>query len=139
MDRLWGCLMWNVRAKKCFPVLGWTKIVYLQQVVVECADSGVEAQLSDHGLSGLYNPGDCLLGLKNHEVKKKQSGKFVLPGLPGRMSCGSGSGLGSTQYTKHQHHAELKFLAAVLFHRLMFLFPVALWVWRCNQKVHSCV
>ena len=106
---------------------------------MECAGSGVGVQLSDHGLSGLFNPGDCLLGLKNHEGKSKQCGKFVLPGLPGRMSCGSGSGLGSTQYTNHRNHAEPKFWAAVEFHRLMSLFPVALWVWRCNQRVHSCV
>ena len=82
---------------KCFPVLVWPQIVYPQQVAVECAGSDVGAQLSDHGLSGLCHPGDCFLGLKNHEGKRKQCGKFVLPGLPGRMSCGSGSGMGSTQ------------------------------------------
>ena len=77
---------------------------------MEFAGSGVGAQLSDHGLSGLCHPGDFLLGLQNHEGKRKQCGKFVLPGLPVSMSCGSGSGLGSTQYTKHRHHAEPKFL-----------------------------
>ena len=118
---------------------GWPQIVYPQQVVVECVGSGVGAQLSDHRLSELCHPGDCLLGLKNHEGKRKQCGKLVLPGFLGRMSCGSGSGLGSTKYTKHRHHAEPKFCATVVFHRLMFLFPVALWVWRCNQKFHSCV
>ena len=70
------------------------------------AGSGVGAHLLDPRLSELYHPGDCLLGLKNHEVKRKQCGKFVLPGLPGRMSCGSGGGLGSTRYTRHRHHAE---------------------------------
>ena len=111
-----------------FPVLGWPQIVYPQQVVVECAGRGVGAQLSDHGLSELCHPGDCLLGMKNHAGKRKQCGKFVLPRLLGRMSCGSGSGLGSTQYTKHRHDAEPKFCAAVVFLRLMFLSPVALLV-----------
>ena len=107
---------------------------------MECAGSGVGAQLLNHGLSELCHPGYGLMGLQNHEGKRKQCGKFVLPGLPVRMSYGSGSGLGSTQYTKHLHHAEPKFCAAVVFHRIiLFIFPVALWVWRCNQKVHSCV
>ena len=77
-------------------MLVWPQIVCPQQVVVECAGSGVGAQLLDPILSELCHPGDCLLGLKNHAGKRKQCGKFVLPGLPGRMSCGSGSGLGST-------------------------------------------
>ena len=106
---------------------------------MECAGRGVGVRLSDHRWSGICHPGDCLLGLKNHAGKRKRCGKFVLPGLPGSMSSGSGSGLGSTQYTKHRHHAEPKFCAAVVFHRLMFLFPVVLWVWRCNQKGHLCV
>ena len=106
--------------KKCFPVLGWPQIVYPQQVVVEFAGSGVVAQLSDHGLSGICHPGDCLLVLQNHEGKNKQCGKLVLPVYPVRMSCGSGSGLGSTQYTKHQPHADTKFCAAMVFYRLFF-------------------
>ena len=47
---------------------------------MECAGSGVGVRLSDHGLSGLCHPGDFLLGLQNHEGKRKQCGKFVLPG-----------------------------------------------------------
>ena len=66
--------------RKCFPVLGWPQIVYPQQVVVECAGSGVEVCLSDHGWSGLCHPGDCLLGLKIHEGKRKKCGEFVLTG-----------------------------------------------------------
>ena len=115
---------------KYFSVLVWPQIVCPQQAVVECAGSGVGAQLLDPGLSELCHPGDCLLGLQNHAGKRKQCGKFVLHGLPGRMSCGSGSGLGSTRYTRHQHHAEPKFCADAVFHRLMFLSPVELWVWR---------
>ena len=92
-----------------FPVLGWLQIIYPQQVVVECAGSGVGAQLSDCGLRELCHPGDYFLGLQNHEGKRKKCGKFFLLRLPGHMSCGSGSALGSTQYTKHQHHAEPKF------------------------------
>ena len=106
---------------------------------MECAGSGVGAQLLDPGLSNLCHPGDCLLGLKNHEGKSKQCGKVVLPRFPGRISCGSGSGLGSTQYTRHQHHAEPKICAAVVFHRLMCLFLVALWVWLCNRRVNLFV
>ena len=125
--------------RKCFPVLVWPKIVCTQQVVEECAGSGVGAQLLDPGLSKLCHTGDFLLGLQNHAGKRKQYGKFVLPGLPGRMSCGSGSGIGSTIYTRHQHNAEPKFCAAVVFRRLMFLSLVALWVWRCNRRVCSYV
>ena len=90
-------------------------------------------------MSELCHPGDCSLGLQNNLGKRTQCGKFVLPGLPVFMSCGSGSGLGSTRYTRHQHHAEPKFCAAVVFRRLVFLSPVALWVWRCNQRVRSYV
>ena len=57
------------------------------------------------------------MGLQNHAGKRKQYGKFFIPGLPGHMSFGSGSGLGSTLYTRHQHHAEPKFCAAVVFRR----------------------
>ena len=85
-------------------MLVWPQSVCLQQVVVECAGSSVGAQLLDPGLSELCHTGDCLMGLKNHVGKRKQYGKFVLPGLLGHMSCGSGSGLGSTQYTRHRHH-----------------------------------
>ena len=123
--------------KKCFPVLVWPQIVCPQQVVVECAGSGVGAQLLNPELRELCHPGDCFLGLKNHARKRKQCGKFVLPRLPGHMSCGRGSGLGSTQYTRHQHHAEPKFCAAAVFRRLICLYPVALWVWRCNRRVSS--
>ena len=62
----------------------------------ECAGSGVVAQLLDPGLSELCHPGDFLLGLQNHAGKRKQCRKFVLPGLPGRMSCGISSAMGST-------------------------------------------
>ena len=106
--------------RNVFPVLVWLQIFSPQKVVEECAGSGVGAYLLDPGLSELYHPGDCLLGLQNHAEKRKQCGKFFLPGLPGCMSCGSGSGMGSTQYTKHQHHAEPKFCAVAVFHRLMF-------------------
>ena len=58
------------------------QIVCPQQVVEECAGSGVVAQLLYPGLSELCNPGDCLLGLQNHEGKRKQCGKLVLPRLP---------------------------------------------------------
>ena len=115
------------------------QIVCPQQVVVECAGSGVGAQLLDPGLSELCHPSDCLLGLQNHAGKRKQCGKFVLPGFPGRMFCGSGSGLGSTRFTRHEHHAEPKFGTDVVFRRLIFLFPVVLWVWRCNRRVRSYV
>ena len=120
-------------------MLVWPQIVCPQQVVEECAGSGVGAQLLGTRLSELCHPGDCLLGPQNHARKRKQCGKFVLPGLPGRMSCGSGSGMGITRYTRHQHHAEPKFCAAAVFRRLMFLSPVALWVWSCNRKVRSYV
>ena len=89
------------------------------------------------GLSELCHPDDFLMGLQNHAGKRKQYGKFVLPGLPGHMSCGSGSGMGSTLYTRHQHHDEPKFCAAVVFHRLMFLSPVVLWVCNFNKRVRS--
>ena len=56
------------------------EMFYPQQVVMDCTGSGVGVRLSDHGWSGLCHPGDCLLGLKSHEVKSKQCGKFVLPG-----------------------------------------------------------
>ena len=60
-------------SRKCFPVLGWTQIVYLGQVVLECAGSSVVVRLSDHGWSGLRHPGDCLLGMQSREVKKLKS------------------------------------------------------------------
>ena len=80
-------------------MLLWPQIVCPHQVVEECAGSGVGAQLLDPGLSELCHPGYCLLGLQNHAGKRKQYGKFFLPRLPGHMSCGSGSGLGSTLST----------------------------------------
>ena len=120
-------------------MLVWPQIVCPQQVVEECSGSCVGAQLLDTGLSELFHHGDCLLGLQNHAGKRKQCGKFVLPKLPGRMPCGSGSGLGSTRYTTHQHHDETKFCAAAVFRRLMYFSPVALWVWRCNRRVRSYV
>ena len=66
--------------RKCFPVLGWPQIVYPQKVVVGCAGSGVGVRLSDHGLSRLCHTGDCFLGLKSHEGKRKKCGEFVLLG-----------------------------------------------------------
>ena len=66
--------------RKCFPVLVWPQIVYPQKVVMECAGSGVGVRLLDQRWSGLCHTGDCLLGLKSHEGKRKQCGKFVLPG-----------------------------------------------------------
>ena len=66
--------------RKKFLVLGWPQIVYPQQVVMECAGSGVGVRLSDHGWSGIRHPGDCLMGLKSREGKSKQCGKFVIPG-----------------------------------------------------------
>ena len=90
--------------RNCFPALVWPQIVCPPQVVEECAGSGVGAQLLYPGLSKLCHIGDFLLGLQNHEGKRKQCGKFVLPELPGRMPCGSGSGLGRTRYTRHQHY-----------------------------------
>ena len=107
--------------RKCFPALVWPQIVCPPQVVEECGGSGVGAQLLNPGLSELCHPDDCFMGLQNHAEKRKQYGKFVLPGLPGHMSCGSGSGLGSTLYTRHQHHVAPKFCAAVVFRRLVFL------------------
>ena len=87
MDRRLGCLMLNIRAE-CFPALVWPQIVCPQQVVEECEGSGVGAQLLDLGLSKLCHPGDCLLGLQNHVGKRKQCGKFVLPGLmTGQAIC----------------------------------------------------
>ena len=65
--------------RNVFPVLGWPQIVYLQQVVMECAGSGVGVRLSDYGWSGLCRPGNFLLGLQSREGKRKQCGKFVLP------------------------------------------------------------
>ena len=134
-----GLLGVEYLVRKCFPALVWPRIVCPQQVVEEYAGSGVGAQLLGTGLIELCHPGDCLMGLQNHAGKRKQYGKFVLPRLPGHMSCGSGSGLGSTLYTWHKHHAEPKFCAAMVFRRLMFLSPVALWVWRCNRRVRSYV
>ena len=125
--------------RKCFPALVWPQIVCPQQVVEDCAGSGVGAQLLYPRMSKLCHPGDCFLGLQNHAGKRKQYGKFLLTGLPGHMSCGSGSGPVSTLYTRHQHHAEPNFCAAVVFRRLMRLSPVALWVWRCNRRVRSYV
>ena len=57
-----------------FSALVWPQIVCLQQVVEECAGSGVGAQLLNPGLSKLCHPGDCLLGLQNHLGKMKQCG-----------------------------------------------------------------
>ena len=54
-----------------FPVIVWPQIVCHQQVVEECAGSGVGAQLLDPGLSELCHPGDFLLELQNHEGKKE--------------------------------------------------------------------
>ena len=55
------------------------------------------------------------------------------------MSCGSGSGLGSTQYTKHQHHAEPNFCAAVVFYGLIFY---SQWCYGCGfvikRAIHVC-
>ena len=121
---------------KNFPVLVWPQIVCPPQVVVECAGSDVGAQLLDPGLSEICYPGDCLLGLQNNAGKRKQCGKFVLPGLPERMSCGSGSSLGSTRYTRHQHLAEPKFCAAAVFHRLMFF---SRWHYGCGVAIEGSV
>ena len=123
--------------RKYFPALVWPQIVCPQQVVEECAGSGVVAQLLNPGLSELCHPDDCLMGLQNHAKKRKQYGKFFLPGLPGHMSCGSGSGLGSTLYTRHQHHVALKFCDAMVFRRIVFLSPVVLWVCNFNKRVRS--
>ena len=125
--------------RKYFPALVWPQIVCPQHFVEECAGNGVGAQLLDPGLSKLCHPGDCLLGLQNRAGKRKQCGKFALPGLLGRMSYGRGSGLGSTLYTRNQHYVAPKFCAAVVFRRLVFLSPMVLWVWRCNQRVRSYV
>ena len=73
-----------------------------------CAVSGVGAQLLNPGFSKLCHPDDCLMGLQNHAEKRKQCGKLFLPGLPGHMSYDSGSGLGSTLYTRHQQHVAPK-------------------------------
>ena len=102
-----------------------------------CVGISVGAQLLNPGLSELCHLDDFLMGLQNHAEKRKQYGKFFLPRLLGRMSCGSGSGLGNTLYTRHQHHVAPKFCAAVVFCRLVFLSLAVLWVWRCNQTVHS--
>ena len=125
MDGRLGCL------------LVWPQIVCPPQVVEECVGSGVGAQLLNPGLSELCHLDDFLMGLQNHAGKRKQYGKFVLPGLPGHMSCVSGSGLGSTLYTRHQHHVAPKFCAALVFRIRVFLSLVVLWVWQCNQRVHS--
>ena len=117
------------------PALVWPQIVCPPQVVEECAGRGAGEQLLNPGLSELCHPDDCLMGLQNHAKKRKQYGKFFLPGLLGHMSCGSGSGLGSTLYTRNQHHVAPKFCAAVVLRRLVFLSPVVLWVWRFNQRV----
>ena len=63
-----------------FPVLVWPQIVCPQQVVEECAGSGVGAQLLDPRLSELCNPGNCLLGLKNHAGKGNSVGNSFSPG-----------------------------------------------------------
>ena len=68
------------------------------QVVEECVGSGVGAQLLNPGLSELCLPDNCLMGLQKYAKKRKQYGKFFLPGLLGHMSCGSGSGLGRVPY-----------------------------------------
>ena len=115
-----------------FPALVWPQIVCPPQIVEECAGSGVGAQLLNPGLSELCHLGDCFMGLKNNAVKRKQYGKFVLPRLPGHMSCGSGSDLGSTLYTRHQHHVAPKFCAAVVFCRLVFLSP---WCYGCGVVI----
>ena len=52
----------------------WPQIVCPQQVVEECAGSGVGAQLLDPGLRELFHPVDCLLGLQNHAGKRKSMG-----------------------------------------------------------------
>ena len=118
-------------------MLVWPQMFCPQQVVEECAGSVVGAQLLDTRLSELYHPGDFLQGLKNHAGKRKHCGKFVLSGLLGHTSCGSGSVMGSTRYTMHQHHSETKFCAVAVFRRLIFLSLVAIWVWRCNRRVRS--
>ena len=120
-------------------MLVWPQIVFPPQVVEEFVGSGVGAQLLNPGLSELCHLDDCSMGLQNHAEKRKQYGKFFLPGLLGRMSCGSGSGLDSTLYTRHQHRVAPapKFCATVVFRRLVFLSLAVLWVWRCNQTVHS--
>ena len=53
---------------------------YLLHVARECAGSGVGVQYSDHGWIGLRRPGDFCMGLKSHEGKRKQCGRFVIPG-----------------------------------------------------------
>ena len=109
-----GLLDVEYLGRKCFPALVWPQIVCPQQIVEECAGSGVVAQLLDSGLSELCHPGDFLMGLQNHAGKRKKYGKFVIPGFPVHISCGRGSGLGSNLYTRNQHHAEPKFCAAVV-------------------------
>ena len=52
-------------------MLVWPQIVCPQQVVEECAGSGVGAQLLDPGLSDICHRGDCLLVLQNHAGKRK--------------------------------------------------------------------
>ena len=137
MDGRLGCLLLNIRSENIFQCLYVRKLFFPPQVVEECVGSGVGVQLLNPVLSELCHLDDCLMGLKNHVEKRKQDGKFFLPGLLGRMPCGSGSGLGSTLYTRHQHHVAPKFCAAVVFCRLAVLSLVVLLVWRCNQTVHS--
>ena len=79
MVRRLGCLTWNIW--EFFPpVLVWPQIVCPQQVVEECAGSGVGAQWLDPVLIELCNPGDCLLGLQNHAGKRNSMGKYFSPG-----------------------------------------------------------
>ena len=66
--------------RKCFPVLVWPQIVCDQQVVEECAGSGVGAQLLNPGLSELCHPDDCLMGLQNHAEKGNSMGNSFSPG-----------------------------------------------------------
>ena len=117
-------------------MLVWPQMVCPQQVVEECAGSGVGAQLLDPGLSELCHLGNCLLGLKIYAGKRKQCEKFVLPVLPGSMSCGSGSGLGSILYTRHQHHVAPKFCATLVFRRLVF-YPR--WCYGCGVVITGSV
>ena len=58
-----GLLAVEYLGRKCFTALVWPQIVCPQQVVEECAGSGVGAQLLDPGLSELCHIDDCLMGL----------------------------------------------------------------------------
>ena len=65
--------------RKCFPALVWPQIVCPQQVVEECAVSGVGAQFLDPRLIELCHPGDCLMGLQNHAGKGNSMGNSYSP------------------------------------------------------------